>query len=90
MLTSDELPQHTHTVSGSAEQATFPIPAPDRLFAQSTPGAIYQSSTSANLTGLAPQAITPTGNSAPHNNMQPYVALNIVIALEGIYPKRPT
>jgi microcystin-dependent protein len=90
MLTSDQLPQHTHTVSGSAEQAVYPIPAPDRLFAQSTPGPVYQSNTSQNLTSLAPQTISKTGNSAPHNNLQPYVALNIVIALEGIYPKRPT
>jgi microcystin-dependent protein len=89
MLTSDELPSHTHTVSASAEQGAFPIPGPDRLFAQSKNGNAYQSTTSQSLTPLAQQAITRTGNSAPHNNMQPYVALNIVIALEGIYPARP-
>ena len=90
MLTPQELPQHTHTVSVSAEQAVYPIPAADRLFAQSKDGQVYQSATSGNLAPLAKQAITPTGDSAPHNNLQPSLALNIVIALEGIYPKRPT
>jgi len=28
------------------------------------------------------------GNSQPHDNMQPYLALNFCIALEGIFPAR--
>ncbi len=31
---------------------------------------------------------TPTGGGAAHNNMQPYLALNICIALQGIFPSR--
>jgi microcystin-dependent protein len=88
-LTPEELPQHTHTVSGSAENANLPLPGYDRLFANSIDGSIYQSAVSGNLSPLAKQTITPTGDSAPHNNIQPSLALNIVIALEGIYPKRP-
>jgi microcystin-dependent protein len=32
--------------------------------------------------------VTPTGNNQPHNNMQPYLVLNFIIALQGIYPSR--
>jgi Microcystin-dependent protein len=38
---------------------------------------------------LSPMAVGVTGGSQPHNNMQPYTALNFIIALEGVYPQRP-
>jgi microcystin-dependent protein len=38
---------------------------------------------------MASNAITPTGNNVPHENMQPYLVMNYIIALEGIYPSRP-
>jgi microcystin-dependent protein len=88
-LRGDQMPSHPHTVSGSAEQAVYPIAAPDRLFAQSSGGNLYQSGTSQNLTNLATQAIEYAGGDVPHNNLQPYMAINYVIALEGIYPPRP-
>jgi microcystin-dependent protein len=34
------------------------------------------------------QMITPSGGSQPHNNVQPYLTLQWIIALEGIYPSR--
>jgi microcystin-dependent protein len=88
-LTTQELPAHTHTAVASAEQANLPVPGPDRLFANSMNGFIYQSQTTQNLTQLAQQAITTAGSGTPHTNMQPYLALNYCIALQGIYPKRP-
>lgn len=33
-------------------------------------------------------ALSPTGGSMPHNNMQPYLGVNFIIALQGIYPSR--
>lgn len=33
--------------------------------------------------------ITPTGNSMPHNNMQPYLTINFCIAMQGVFPQRP-
>jgi microcystin-dependent protein len=32
--------------------------------------------------------ISPTGGGQPHNNMQPYLVMNFVIALVGIFPSR--
>jgi microcystin-dependent protein len=42
----------------------------------------------ANLTTLAPDTITNVGGSQPHENRQPWLTLNIIIALQGIFPSR--
>lgn len=58
---------------------------------------IYSSSTNAAM-GSSPVTITSDGNgsvtvgvnggSQPHNNMQPYLGMNYIICLQGIYPSR--
>ena len=37
---------------------------------------------------LSPASITNTGGSQPHNNMMPYLVLNFIIALQGMFPSR--
>jgi microcystin-dependent protein len=37
---------------------------------------------------MNPQTIGQAGGSQPHNNMQPYLVINFIIALEGIFPSR--
>jgi microcystin-dependent protein len=41
-----------------------------------------------NLTTLDPSAVSSVGGSQPHNNMMPYLVLNFIIALQGIFPSR--
>ena len=36
----------------------------------------------------ASQSVAPTGGSQPHENMQPYLTLNYIVALTGIFPSR--
>lgn len=43
----------------------------------------------AGTTTLAANAISVSGGNQPHDNMQPYIAMNWIIATEGIYPSRP-
>jgi microcystin-dependent protein len=38
---------------------------------------------------LAPGLVSTVGGSQPHENQSPYLVLNFVIALQGIYPSRP-
>jgi microcystin-dependent protein len=38
---------------------------------------------------LSPDTVSVAGNNVPHDNMQPYLVMNYIIALEGIYPSRP-
>lgn len=33
--------------------------------------------------------VNPQGGNQPHNNMQPFVAMNFIICLDGIYPQKP-
>ena len=42
----------------------------------------------ANLTALHPATVTNVGGSQPHTNMQPFLALNFCIALQGIFPSQ--
>jgi microcystin-dependent protein len=44
---------------------------------------------SAAATGtLAPTAIAPSGGNQPHSNIQPFLCINFIIALQGIFPSR--
>jgi microcystin-dependent protein len=40
-------------------------------------------------TALGPTAVNSYGGDQPHNNLQPYLTLNYIIALQGIFPQRP-
>jgi microcystin-dependent protein len=87
-LLQSEMPIHNHTVRAVPDPADQTAPGPTRSLARSKPGNAYQSTTNQNLGGMAFQSITAAGGSLPHNNMQPYLALNYVIALQGIFPPR--
>jgi microcystin-dependent protein len=86
-LLASEMPQHTHVISASATDAGDRSPAGER-FAVGV-GGINEYAAGANGTVLAPEAVTAFGGSQPHNNLQPYLTLTFIIALQGIYPQRP-
>jgi microcystin-dependent protein len=87
-LLQTEMPFHTHGMMASPDPADHVAPGNTFSFAASNPGTIYQQNTSANLTNLAFQTIGIAGGSLPHNNDQPYLTLNFIIALQGIFPAR--
>lgn len=82
-LTLAELPAHTHVARASSAVGGSVGPSgqvPARNAAQ-----VPQYGASAN-TIMAPGAISSVGESQPHGNMQPYLALNYCIALQGVFP----
>ena len=89
-LTKSEMPQHIHFLEGSSLVGDKVNPRPQNssgaLFAQD-PGNCYTSNV-ASLTLLNAGTVTNTGGSQPHENRQPYLVLNIIIALQGIFPSR--
>lgn len=86
-LLESEMPAHTHTMRiHDIDLGEVNAPSSNRSLAQSANSTIYTAA--ANLTQLAPQALTPAGNSFPHNNMQPFLTLNFNIALQGVFPPR--
>ena len=88
-LLLSEIPNHTHNLQGSVDDAQFQTPQPDRMLATSDPGFAYQSNNTQNLVSMSPQELTVAGASLPHNNMSPALFLNFVIALQGVFPQRP-
>ena len=84
-LTSAQMPSHTHTLRASAGSASANAPA-DNVMASPGRTRLYDSG-EANV-NMDASAITATGGSQPHNNMQPYNTLNCIIAIQGIYPSR--
>jgi microcystin-dependent protein len=76
-------PAHSHTLTGSSATGSANSPANAVLASGQT---VYVNSPTYNAQ-LAPNACTTAvGNSEPHENRQPFVALNWVIATQGIYP----
>ncbi|WP_429844385.1 phage tail protein [Brevibacillus sp. FIR094] len=83
-LSIQQIPNHTHIPNGGTPQ-TGKEPA-GAIWADSKHrlGAPVYSDTP-DVTMNA-NAIAPVGGSQPHNNVQPYLALNFIIALQGEYP----
>ena len=79
-LTAAEMPVHTHGATGSS---TFTTKNPGGKVP--APGGAY--GTPAD-TSMDPAMIQAAGGSQPHANIQPYLAINWCIALEGIFPSR--
>jgi len=84
-LLESEIPAHGHTPQASASAATLTSPTAASLLA--TPSAPAYGPAQ-DLLPLATDALQPTGGGQPHENRQPYLALNFVIALQGIFPSR--
>ena len=89
-LITAELPAHSHTVFGSANQATSSSPADNLLSEKARRGPnIYATAPGgSDVQPLASGTVSTTAGGQPHNNMQPYLALNFIIALQGIFPAR--
>lgn len=87
-LTLQSLPAHTHMVRVSGDVAKLQLPT-NGVLAQA-PINVYSNSTLdgsvETLNAMNPAASTAIGGSQPHENMQPYLTLNVCIALQGIFP----
>jgi microcystin-dependent protein len=83
-VTISELPTHTHLLQGSTTTATTVSPDTNTVLSASTPQATYVAP--GNPVAMAANELNPVGGSQPHNNMQPYLALNFAIALQGLFP----
>jgi microcystin-dependent protein len=87
-LLESEIPAHTHSVSGTNVAASLGSPV-NNLWAGGpgrTPPSLYQSG-NPNV-AMGPTGIGITGGGLPHNNMQPFLCLLFIIALQGIFPPR--
>ena len=88
-LLAPQMPQHTHTLNATTDSATSPQAA-GNLFAQTGSDKCYgpPPGTSPQPQALAANAVSVAGGSQPHNNILPAMAINYIIAVEGIFPSR--
>lgn len=83
-LEVEELPAHQHQLSATSAEAVTEVPQQQLL--ANTEQLTYAEG-NADVP-MHPAAIGSIGNSQPHENRQPFLTLNFVIALEGIFPPR--
>jgi microcystin-dependent protein len=79
-----QLPTHLHLLQATAN-AGVGDDATNNVLAQAGVNAYATFSGGA---AMGPQSTTSVGGSQPHNNMMPYLTLNFIIALQGIFPSR--
>lgn len=84
-LTQSEIPAHTHTVNAATNAGTLIIPGTNLLAQNNLPA--YHA-TDANMAAMGAGTLANTGGSQPHENRQPYLALNFCIALQGVFPSQ--
>lgn len=83
-LTVNQMPSHGHPFQGTASPATSRDPVGN------SPAEAQADAYVEDLSAfpLASQAVTATGGSQSHTNMMPYLCVNFIVALVGIYPSR--
>lgn len=85
-LTINQIPAHSHNLQASTDLADTSSPVNAYLSTNPSGSKIYSS---ANPTmPLSPQSIIPVGGSQPHTNFQPYLCVNFIISMYGIFPSQ--
>lgn len=84
-LSTQQIPIHTHPMLASQAVASQTNPG-GNLIAQSTQATIYIEDV-ANSPMAAP-SVLPAGGSQPHENIQPYLCINYIISLYGVFPQQ--
>ena len=79
------MPAHNHTVACNNEAANSARPG-GQVPGPAGGNTIYSNAGDGNT--MNAQTIGQAGGNQPHNNMQPYLVINFIIALEGIFPSR--
>lgn len=83
-LSAAEMPQHSHSLRASSDLVSSNDPS-GRVLGNNQ-GDIYHAL--ATPTPMASGAVANVGGGQAHENMQPYIAVNFCIALQGLFPSR--
>jgi microcystin-dependent protein len=86
-LTTNQIPSHTHTLSGSTDTANATVATGNVLAAPTASVGTPYSQAPARAV-MASASVGPAGNSLPHDNMMPFLCVSFIIALVGIYPSQ--
>ncbi len=84
-LSEAQMPNHAHTLRATVSRGSSNQPQ-GNAFNRSVGDTAYH--TPINLADMAPAMASNSGGSQTHNNLQPFLTLNFIIALQGLYPSR--
>lgn len=84
-LTTAQIPPHTHQLNASSDPGTATTPGGNLPATVVPPFNVFGDT--ANAGGNVNQ-VTASGGNQAHNNLQPYLTLKFVIALQGVFPSR--
>jgi microcystin-dependent protein len=82
-LTVNQIPGHSHPLLASAGPGNLSTPQNNVTAASSSVQIYIEDSTDSNMN---PAAVGGVGGSQPHNNLQPFLCINFIISLFGIFP----
>ena len=83
-LAANEMPNHDHVFNASGADATVISPS-DNFLARATVATYVPPGSLVNMNSLA---VASVGGGQAHENMQPFLAVNFCIALQGLFPSR--
>ena len=86
-LTVSQIPAHSHPFLATGNSAADSNPA-NLLPGTSASATASPYGTDAPFVPLSPSSISSTGGSQPHNNFQPYLCVDFIISLFGIFPSQ--
>ena len=84
-LSTGQIPNHTHPLLGSLDPAGQQSPT-SNVTAKSTSVDLYINAVPQDA--MNAQAISPAGGSQPHENCQPFLCINFIISLFGVFPSQ--
>lgn len=84
-LTVNQIPAHSHPLLATSNTATDSLPT-GNVMAQSKTAGIFMYLEDNPTVSLAATSISPVGGSQPHTNFQPYLCVDFIISLFGLFP----
>jgi microcystin-dependent protein len=88
-ISSQQMPVHTHTITGSTTVSHKSPPAAGFALATSGNGGFFFAPSNSPAIAINPGTVSVyAGGNQPHTNIQPYLGINWCIALQGVYPAR--
>jgi microcystin-dependent protein len=85
-LTAPQIPAHSHPLLGTTDTASGTAPGGSLTFARPANPTITPYGSDNPSTTMSPQMISTVGGSQPHTNFQPYLCVDFIISLFGIFP----
>lgn len=86
-LSEAQIPSHSHTARGVTSPGEVGAPTNTKSMGRSLGVSAYHTSAT-NLVDMASETLSTTGGGQAHTNLQPFLTLNFIIALVGLYPSR--